>query len=90
MTTEEWKEVSKVTNMLFVLADVQETYTKGLEKKLARQGELRHDVKHYINQIKKNTRLLVQHVNRHAEVHNDNFAHDADYLFELIDKELNK
>ena len=85
ISDKDWQELAKKINVIYVLADVQESLILEVEKKLKREGELEFSVKHYVNNIKNNARLLVQQVNRYAKVHNDNFAHDADELKKIID-----
>ena len=80
--------LNRKINTIFILSDIQESLIIEVEKEMKNSGELQHYFKHYVNSIKKNARLLVQMVNRHAPNHNDNFAHDADYLKSLIDKEF--
>lgn len=90
MTTQDWNELSKKVHALYLLSDVQESLILSIEKDLKGKGELKFDVKHYVNTIKCSTRLMVQHVNRHASVHNDTFANDAEKLNDIITKEFLK
>jgi hypothetical protein len=88
MTTPEWNKLSEKVNVVYLLADLSESLILEIEKDLKGKGELKFEVKHLVNQIKNSSRLMVQHVDKYASVHNDNFAKDADRLKELIDQEF--
>ena len=88
LTPEEWKQVSALTNAIYLLADIQENYINNAELIFKGKAEFKHEVKHYVKEVQKNTRMLVQMVNKLAPQHNDNFAHDAEIVKAAIDKTL--
>lgn len=88
LTTKEWIGISNKINAIFILGDVQESLILEVEKALKGKGELKFDVKHYVNQIIKSSRLLVEQVNKLAPIHNDSFASSAEKMREIVDKEF--
>ena len=88
LTPEEWKQVSALTNAIYLQADIQANYINNAELIFKGKAEFKHEVKHYVKEVQKNTRMLVQMVNKFAPQHNDNFAHDSDILKTVINKTL--
>lgn len=88
MTEETWRQIATKVNVIYILSDIQESLIMDVEKQFKKEGELKFEVKHQVNTIKKASRLMVQTVNKHASIHNDDFAEDAEKLMSIINKEL--